>query len=213
MAQLAQTIEIIHLPQPGPGAAMSVHDALRQRKTTREIAPRALSWQQLANLLWSACGVNRIQGPFGLPGRTAASASNSQELDLYVAMREGVHRYDALRNQLVPVVGEDLRRLALTPGQPVLSRAPVQLIYVVDIDRQMRTQGFQEPGLHDPEVQKSYYFVDAGLIAQNVYLFAAADGLACWFHNCDRAALAQRLGLAATQRVLFAQSVGYAVNS
>jgi nitroreductase len=114
---------------------------------------------------------------------------------------------------LVPIVGEDLRRLALTPGQPVISRAPVQLIYVADIDRQVHTQGFQEPGLHDPKVQKSYYFVDTGIIAQNVYLFAAAEGLACWFHNCDRAALAQQLGLAATQRVLFAQSVGYAVNS
>jgi len=69
--------------------------------------------------------------------------------------------------------------------------------------------GFQEPGLRDPEIQKCYYYVDTGLIAGNVFLFAAAEGLAAWFHNCDKAALARKLGLRADQRVLFAQSIGY----
>jgi hypothetical protein len=77
----------------------------------------------------------------------------------------------------------------------------------------VHTSGFQEPGLHDPEVQKSYYYVDTGLIAGNVYLFAASQGLAAWFHNCDRVDLAKRLGLRADQRVLFGQSVGYARKS
>jgi hypothetical protein len=63
--------------------------------------------------------------------------------------------------------------------------------------------------LQDPEVQKSYYFVDTGLIAGNVYLFAAAQGVADWFRNCDNTTLAQQLALCAEQRVLFAQSVGY----
>ena len=58
-------------------------------------------------------------------------------------------------------------------------------------------------------MQKAYYYVDTGLIAGNVYLFAASHGLACWFHNCDRAALGRELKLRAEQRVLFAQSVGY----
>src|SRR5271165_2105226 len=66
---------------------------------------------------------------------------------------------------------------ALTPGQRgVEAKAPVQLIYVVDVHRLTHTAGFQEPGLQDPEVQKSYYYVDTGLIAGNVYLFAAAEG-------------------------------------
>jgi hypothetical protein len=166
--------------------------------------------QLLSNLLWAACGVNRRAGPFGVAGRTAASASNSQEIDLYVATKEGVFLYDALGNQLMPVVAGDLRVAALTPGQRgIEARAPVQLIYVVDIHRLTHTNGFEEPGLHDPEVQKSYYFVDTGLIAGNVYLFAAAHGLAAWFHNCDRAGLGRELGLRAEQRVLFAQSIGY----
>jgi len=121
--------------------------------------------------------------------------------------------YDALNNRLAPIVAGDLRVGALTPGQRgVAANAPVQLIYVVDIHRLTHTVGFQEPGLHDPEVQKSYYYVDTGLIAGNVYLFAAAQGLAAWFHNCDKAGLAQRLGLRAEQRVLFAQSIGYPEN-
>ncbi len=166
--------------------------------------------QVLSNLLWAAYGVNRKTGPFGAPGRTAASASNSQEIDLYVALADGVYLYDALEHRLVPVVAGDLRSAALTPRQHnVEASAQVQLIFVVDIDRLTHTKGFEEPGLHDAEVQKSYYFVDTGLIAGNVYLFAAAYGLAAWFHNCDRSGLAKRLGLRTEQRVLFAQSVGY----
>jgi hypothetical protein len=46
----------------------------------------------------------------------------------------------------------------------------VQIIYVVDVHRLSHTEGFQQPGLQDPEVQKSYYYVDTGLIAGNVSL-------------------------------------------
>jgi len=108
------------------------------------------------------------------------------------------------------VAAEDMRGLALTPGQKgVDARAPVQLIYVVDEDRLAHTEGYQEPGLQDPEIRKSYYFTDTGLIAGNVYLFAASEGMAAWFHNCDKPHLAEKLGLRPSQSVLFAQSVGY----
>lgn len=182
-----------------------------RRKTIRDIDPASLPMQELSNLLWSAFGVNRKVGPFGMPGRTAGSASNSQEIDLYIALADGAYRYDAPGCRLVLVTRSDLRASALTPGQPnITATAPVQLIYVVDLHRLTHTAGFEEPGLHDPEIQKSYYYyVDTGLIAQNVYLVAAAHGLAAWFHNCDRAALATSLGLKPEQRVLFAQSVGY----
>ena len=86
--------------------------------------------------------------------------------------------------------------------------APARFIYVVDIDR-FKNAGFQEPGLHDPEIQKSYYFVDTGLIAQNVYLATCSLGLASWFHNCNKAALANELGLKPHQRALFGQTIGY----
>jgi hypothetical protein len=205
-----QVLPAIQLPLPENDRDISVFAALEQRKTTREISATPLPLQLLSNLLWAACGVNRKTGPFGAPGRTAASASNSQEIDLYVAVKEGVYVYDAPDNRLAPIVAGDLRVSALTPGQRGIdAKAPVQLIYVVDLDRLTHTAGFQEPGLHDPEVQKSYYYVDTGLIAGNVYLFAAAQGLAAWFHNCDKTGLTQRLGLRVEQRVLFAQSIGY----
>ena len=197
------------LPRPKLKGGRSVAKSLKRRATCREISGKKLSTQLLSNLLWAACGVNRRKGPFGAPGITAASASNSQEIDVYVALAKGTFLFDARDHRLLPVVSEDLRGLALSHGQPIVMKAPVQLIYVVDVDRLVHTQGFQEPGLQDPEVQKSYYFADTGLIAGNVYLFAASQGLAAWFHNCDRARLTKKLGLRKDQRVLFAQSVGY----
>jgi hypothetical protein len=200
----------IDLQPPADGPAASLFGALQLRRTTRRISAQPLPIGVLSNLLWAACGVNRKTGPFGVAGRTAASASNSQEIDLYVAFRQGVYLYCAADHRLLPVIAGDLRAGTLTPRQRgVDASAAVQLIYVVDVHRLTDTSGFQEPGLQDPDVQKSYYFVDTGLIAGNVYLFAAAHGLAAWFHNCDKPGLALRLGLRAEQRVLFAQSVGY----
>jgi hypothetical protein len=200
----------VKLPPPKIRGGLSLTESLRRRQTIREISDRRLSSQLLSNLLWAARGVNRPKGPFGLPGMTAASASNSQEIDLFVAMKQGVYLFDAPHHRLLPVIASDVRAMAISPGQKnVAMRAPVHLLYVVDIDRLTHTSGFQEPGLQDPEVQKSYYFVDTGLIAGNVYMFAASQGLAAWLHNCDKVGLAQKLKLRVEQRVLFAQSVGY----
>jgi len=200
----------IELAPPSHEGSLSVLGALHARRTIREFRAAPLTHQQLANLLWAACGINRPSGPYGVAGRTAGSASNSQEIDIYVALADGIYRYDAALSQLLPVVAGDFRFTAISAGQRgMIAKAPVQLIYVVDVDRLVHTRGYQEPGLTDPEVQKAYYYVDVGLIAENVYLFAAATGLAAWFHNCDRAAFAEHLKLRPQQRVLFAQSVGH----
>jgi hypothetical protein len=209
-AQHGSLLRAIDLPARSAQDGISLFAALQRRQTVRTMAPTALPTGVLSNLLWAAWGINRPRGPFGAPGRTAASASNSQEIDVYVSLAEGTFRYEAAAHRLQPIVAEDLRRWGLTPGQQGIDcQAPVQLIYVADLHRLTHTQGFQEPGLHDPEVQKSYYFVDTGLIAGQVALYAAAHGLAAWFHNCDRAQLAVRLATRAEQRVLFAQSIGY----
>jgi len=206
-------LEPIDLPRPALNASTSLVRALQRRRTVREISDQPLSAQRLSNLLWAACGVNRKNGPFGIRGRTAASASNSQEIDLYVARQDGIYRYDALHHRLVPVAAGDLRPLAIGRGQGKAGAgAPVRLIYVADIDKLANTAGFQEPGLRDPDAQRSYYYVDTGLIAANVYLFAAATGLAAWFHNCDRSRLSARLRLRDDQRVLFGQTVGYPIS-
>ena len=163
----------------------------------------------LSNLLWSSCGINRSAGPFSVPGSTAASASNSQEIQVYVAMLQGCYLYHPDKHFLDQVTNEDVRALAIGKGQGGLgSTAPVRLIYVVDIDK-FKSAGFQEPGLKDPETQKAYYYVDTGLIAGNVYLFCSSQGLSAWFHNCQKEDLATKLTLGEKQRVLFAQTVGY----
>jgi len=200
----------IALLKPQIDNGKSVLKALQQRKTIREISDEKLSLQTLSNLLWAACGVNRKKGPFGIPGRTAATASNSQEIDLYVAMQEGIYFYDAIHHRLIPVVSGDLRIMAIGKGQENFGdKAPVRLIYVADINKLSNTSGYQEPGLQNPEIQKSYYYVDTGLIAGNVYLFAASQGLASWFHNCNKPGLTAKLNLQTDQRVLFGQTVGY----
>jgi SagB-type dehydrogenase family enzyme len=202
----------IILSKPGYDKGNSVMKALRQRKTTREISNKKISLQTLSDLLWAACGVNRKKGPFNIPGRTAATASNSQEIDLYVALREGIYFYDPYKHLLMPVAAGDFRELAIGKGQSRLgSDAPVRIIYVADVNKLANTRGYMEPGLLDPEIQKSYYYVDTGIIAGNVYLFAASAGLACWFHNCNKKALASKLKLHHDQRILFGQTVGYPV--
>jgi Nitroreductase family len=202
-------LQPITLPPPRESGGTTVMSALKKRETVRTISSRKLPLQLLSNLLWAAFGVNREEGPFGALGRTAASASNSQEIDLYVAMPDGVYLYEAVPHRLTPVAPGDLRPLAIGAGQGNAgANAPVRIIYVVDIEK-FSTAGFQEPGLKDPETQKAYYFVDTGLIAGNVALFAASQGLVAWFHNCQKNALASKLQLRYSQRALFAQTVGY----
>lgn len=207
----ATALRPVPLPKPTTGRSAPLLAILRARRTVREIGDKKLTRQTLSNLLWAACGVNRSNGPFGDRGVTAASASNAQEIAVYAALEEGIFRYVPTARNLVPVVAGDYRALAIGPGQEGAgANAPIRLIYVAEIDR-FSAAGFQEPGLNDPEIQKAYYYVDTGLIAANVYLFAAAQGLAAWFHNCSRGELARLLRLGPNERVLFGQTVGYPV--
>ncbi len=200
----------IALEDPRPDGQHPIMDAFRLRRTTRAILDEPLPLPLLGMLLWAAWGVNRTPDHFGSSGRTAASASNSQEIDLFVALERGLYRYNAPEHRLDGALAGDYRGFALNMRQAKHMRlAPVQLIFIADVHRLVHTTGYQEPGLHDPEVQRAYYYVDTGMIAANVYLFAAAHGLAAWFHTCDRQALSQKLNLFPDQHVLFAQSVGY----
>jgi Nitroreductase family len=203
-------IKPIALLKPVMGREISVINLLGKRKTTREISERKLSLQVISNLVWAACGVNRKKGPFGAGGRTAASASNSQEIDIYVAMEEGIYLYNPVDHVLYPAAEGDYRELAIGQGQLGMgAKAPLRFIYVADIDKLINTKGFMEPGLLNPEVQKSYYYADTGLIAGNVYLYAASAGLAAWFHNCNRKKLEGVLNLKPGQVAVFGQTVGY----
>jgi len=199
-------LQPIALVKPQTDGGKTVLAALWERRTIRNIGSEKLPPQVLSNLLWAAFGVNREKGPSaGGTGRTAASASNSQEIDLYVALPEGVYLYEAVPHRLTPVVPGDFRARS---GRRAAATAPVNIFYVVDIAKYGKAP-FQEPGLKDADVQKSYYYVATGLIAANVYLFAASQGLAAHFHNCDKQNTPKEFKLRPEQRVLFAQTVGY----
>ncbi len=210
MDRSSRTLRKIKLLEPKVSGRKSLMQALKTRRTIRDISSRRLSLQTLSNLLWAAFGTNREEGPSGAGGRTAATASDSQEIDIYVALEEGIYLYDAGKSVLHPIAAGDYRRLSVNPGQQdLVASTPVQLVYSADVDRLVNTKGYREPGLRDPEVQKSYYYVATGIIASNVYLFASSQGLAAWFHNCDRTGLKAVLKPRKGQRILFAQTVGY----
>jgi len=205
-----ENLEPMTLPAPALEGGGTLREALQMRRTSRGIGDQKISLQALSDILWAAQGVNRPQGPFGDLGSTAGSASNSREIRIYVLVEEGAYLYEPGPHRLTPVAAGDIRRLAIGRGQQDAgAQAPVRLVYVVDIER-FQHAGFPEPGLYDPEVQKSYYYVDTGLAAQNVYLTAASLGLGAWFHNCDKEAVAQALGLGPDVRPLFGQTIGYA---
>ncbi len=182
---------------PGPARVLgeaSLADALQNRRSSREYDARPLPPEVLSGLLWAAWGVNRTDGR-----RTAPSAINRQEISIYVATAEGVFLYDAPGHALQDVRAEDLR--AATGKQPYAASAPVNLVYVADLDRAAG---------HSDEERLLFAGMDTGFISQNVYLFCAAMGLATVVRAYfDPAALAAALGLGPRQRPMLAQCVGY----
>jgi hypothetical protein len=205
-ATVSGDLQPIKLPPPEKDGGMSVLAALQQRKTVRNISSKELPVQVLSNLLWAAFGVNREQASFDKPGRTAPSASNSQEIDLYIALAEGVYLYDAVLHRLEPMVAGDFRERA---GRGRTATAPVNIFYIADLTKYDLGPDQPDRKIGDPEIQKSYYYTDTGFIAQNVYLFAASQELAAWFYNCDKENTIREFNLKPQQRILFAQSVGY----
>jgi nitroreductase len=201
-----QGLQPIVLPTPEKDGGKSVLASLRERKTTRTISSKELPMQIISNLLWAAFGVNRDAVSFGKKGRTAPSASNSQEIDLYIALANGVYIYDAVNHCLLPVVEGDFRKRS---GRQGSGTAPLNIFYIADLSRYDLGPSQPDRSIGDPEVQKSYYYTDTGFIAQNVYLYAASFGLAAWFHNCDKENTIKEFKLKPAQKVLFAQTVGY----
>jgi len=199
-------LQIIILPKPEKDGGKSVLASLLERKTTRTISSKELPLQVISNLLWAGFGVNRDSGSFGKKGRTAPSASNSQEIDLYVALVAGVYLYEATNHQLLPVAEGDFRARS---GRQNAKTAPLNIFYIADLSRYDLGPTQPDREIGDTEVQKSYYFTDTGFIAQNIYLCAASFGLAAWFHNCDKENTIKEFKLKPTQRVLFSQTVGY----
>lgn len=190
-ALCAQELKPIQLPKPQIMGGMPLMKALAERQTNRAFVDKPLPLQTLSNLLWAAFGVNRPRDAKPGMGRTAPSAMNKQEVELDVVLAQGTYIYDAEANLLRPVVSGDLRAKM---GAPPAGRSAVTIVYVAD-------------------AKLDYAQVDVGFIGQNVYLFAASEGLNAWFYALhgqqDAASVAAALKLPAEKRPLYAQSVGY----
>jgi len=190
-----QEIEPIKLLEPQLDTGRPLMQVLNDRRSSRRFSTDKLSKQILSNLLWAAFGVNRHDSG----KRTAPSAVNWQEIDIYVATAEGLYLYDAKAHVLKPVLVDDIR--ALTGYQEYVGEAPVNLIYVADFSRM---------GKAEIDDKIFYSAADTGFISQNVYLYCASEGLATVVRGLiGRVGLAKVMGLRQDQRVILAQSVGY----
>ncbi len=194
LTSLSLQAQTIKLPPPQTDGGIPLMQALKARRSSRAFLSKPLPDQTLSNLLWAAFGVNRPDGR-----RTAPSAHNWQEIDIYVARADGLYLYLPKEHALQLVLKEDVR--GLTGVQEFVREAPVNLIYVADFDRM---KGATE------EDKQFYSAADTGFIAQNVYLFCASEGLATVVRGTiDRPKLAAKMGLRPAQRITLAQTVGF----
>jgi SagB-type dehydrogenase family enzyme len=181
------------LPSPQKTGGMPLMEALAKRSTARAFDTTEISKQQLSNLLWASFGVNRPDGK-----RTAPSANNKQEIDIYVLLKNGAYIYDAQNNKLILVTKEDLRSQA---ADQKFADAPVQLIFIADLAK--RGGSSEEENMRTANI-------DCGYISQNTYLYCTSEGLATGARGTvKRDALITKLNLRPEQRILLAHSVGF----
>jgi nitroreductase len=182
------------LPKPRTEGGRPFLAVLKDRQSVRDFATTPIPPQTISDLLWAGYGVNRP----GNGHRTAPSAMNSQEIDLYVVTSQEASLYDAATHALKPVATGDLR--PATGGQPFVKDAPLAIVLVADLPRMTKAS---------PQDRERYAMFDAGCVSQNLYLFCASEGLGTVVHEVDRVRLSQALKLRPDQRPILAHSVGY----
>ena len=205
---LAQEAEVIKLPPPQTEGGKPLMQALKLRQSTRgNYGPEEkLSMQTLSNLLWAADGVNRPGGH-----RTAPSAVDWQNIDIYVATADGLFVYDAPQHVLKVISKQDVRAISGLEGQATgpmkqdfAKTAPVSLVYVADM---AKTKGMKYSG---EDVGLTWSYTGTGAIAQNVYLFCASENLACIVRAMiDATRLSQVFKLGPDQKVMLTSTIAH----
>ncbi|PKL82468.1 MAG: nitroreductase [Ignavibacteriae bacterium HGW-Ignavibacteriae-3] len=193
---VSQELKTIQLPQPQKEIGKPLMQALSQRQSSRVFDTKALPLQELSNLLWAACGINRPESN----KRTVPSARNWQEVDVYIALPEGVYLFEPKTHTLIPVAEGDLR--ALFGIQDFVKTAPLNLVYISDYSRIKSND--------DDETKLIWTSAGVGFIAQNVYLYCASQNLGCVVRGLiDKTKLAEALKLKPDQKIILSQTVGY----
>lgn len=191
----AQELKMIKLNAPNKTKGEAVMKVLNDRQSIREYAAKELAAQDLSDLLWAANGINRPDGK-----RTAPSAMNRQEVDVYVVMKTGAYLYDAKEHALKPVTAGDYRAAVAGP-QDFAKEAPVSLVLVADLAR-----------LGDPASDRTKLMasVDVGIVCQNINLACTGLGLATVPRaTMDQDVLRKALKLNDNQLLLMNNPVGY----
>lgn len=182
------------LPAAEQQGGMPLMEAFKARKSGREFSPEALAVQQLSNLLWAAMGINRAESG----GYTVPSTMFANEIDVYVAMPEGLYHYAPESHELHLIVASDVR--PVTGYQDFVDNAPLDLIYVANHGRMK---------LIPESRREAYAAACVGTISQNVYLYCASAGLSTvlrgWF---DSKALGAAMSLTEAQHIVLTQTVG-----
>jgi nitroreductase len=190
----AQELKPVKLPAPDMQGGKPLMQALKERKSSRDFTPNELPPAVLSNLLWAANGINRPSEN----KRTAPSAMNCQEIEVYVVTASAAYRYDAITQTMQPVAQSDLR--ALTGKQEFVAVAPVNLVFVADYSKMK--------GNNEGKAETSA--ADAAFISENIYLYCASEGLGTVVRGyVDKEPLAKALKLRPEQHIVFAQTVGY----
>jgi SagB-type dehydrogenase family enzyme len=191
----AQEPEVVKLPGPQMTGGKPFMDCLKARQSLRDFGAEKLSPQVLSNLLWAADGINRPDSG----KRTAPSAVNWQDIEIYAATASGLFLYLPKEHALKRILAEDVR--ATTGSQEFVKVVPVNLIYVSDYTKMQRGTD---------EDKRFYSGAHTGFISQNVYLYCASEGLSTVVRGLvDRDALAKLMKLRPEQHITLAQSVGY----
>jgi len=192
----AQELKSIALNPPDINSGLSVMQAFSKRSSATAFTSEKLKLQDLSDLLWAADGINRQDSK----KRTAPSAMNAQDIDIYVFLEEGVYLYNASGNSLDPIVSGDQRTLA-AGRQTEVANASVILVIVSDISR------FQNG---DDKTKLSLAAMDAGLVSQNISIFCAGTGLLTRPRaTMDQPKLKEILKLKDTQYPLLNNPVSY----
>ena len=195
---LSLSAQDIVLQAPDKTGGKPLMQALNERQTIRTFTKESLSQQQLSDLLWAGWGINRPD----LKKRTAPSARNVQEIDVYVALPGGLYLYIAESNMLKQINNKDLRKLSGT--QDFVGEAALNLVYVADMAKLGKKEG--------DEIKESdllFSYANTSFIAQNIYLYCASANLGCVVRGMvPKEQLISEMELRSNQRIIMAQTVG-----
>ena len=191
MSTMAQNVQQLPTPKfDKKSNGVSLVETLQRRESVREYSAEAITDQELSNILWAACGINRPDSK----RLTSPTAMNAQDIIVYVCRADGAWRYDALQNSLTRITELDLRK-AIGGRQEFAVNAPVCLLLVSDISK---LRGNREFGA-----------MDAGYVSENIYLVCAAMGMKTVARAMmERDALVRELGLNDSQIPMLNHPIG-----